>query len=226
MIVDYNTLVSAIKNYAQMDDPTDVDPAMSFIVQNAQQRLSRDFHPPGLMFKDPTLYSVNTSTGIVTISTSLLDARFRGFSAVYWTSTTSPDYQQPLFYRTPEFVFDYIDNDTRGTPKYYSKVANSIYVAPIPDSGSSVVFNIYVQPTVATSAHPTNYYIDRTPTLLFYAAMAEMSRFMKSPTAVTVWEQSYERELTKIVNEDRRERRDSQKAPGSPAGTNTLTGGP
>ena len=226
MITSYSTLVSAVKNFTELDDPNDVDPIMPVIGQLAQQRLSRDFQPPGLIFRDPTEYLVNTSTGKIT--TTVVGETFRGFNALYWTSVSTPNFENPLFYRTPEYVFDYINDDTRGEPKFYTRVGVDIYVAPIPDSTASahVVASYYVQPTAATSTHETNYYTANVPSLLFYAAMAEASRFMKNPTAVGLWEQAYGQELLRVGNDDRRNRRDSQKAPGSPVGTNTQTGGP
>ena len=121
MITSYSTLVSAVKNFTELDDPNDVDPIMPVIGQLAQQRLSRDFQPPGLIFRDPTEYLVNTSTGKIT--TTVVGETFRGFNALYWTSVSTPNFENPLFYRTPEYVFDYINDDTRREYKTWARLA-------------------------------------------------------------------------------------------------------
>ena len=70
-----------------------------------------------------------------------------------------------------------------------------------------------------------NWYTETIPDVLLYGCLAEANLFTKNMEDYTIYLNLYNTRVTKVNNEARRRRRTDYKFPGSPVGTNTLTGG-
>ena len=217
MSITFSTLKSQIQNTAENDDSEFTDAIPDFIGRS-ERRLSRDLdHPELTSHLDATLEAGDpflTKPNNVLLTKNLYV--FNNGSII------------KLLLKTEEFVADYWPTRTStGVPKYYANYGGSEYiVAPAPSSTNRAEIAVVVQPATLSTANQTNFFTDKCFDALFYACMIEATCFMKDYSTTPLWEQKYVTAIQSLQNEGRRTRRDDEQFPASPAGTNTLLGGP
>ena len=214
--ISYNTLVTQIKNYTEVDSNVFTTDVLENFILNAQQRIMMDLPMDSDRFVDQGTMATDVNNIRVPGGTLFV----RGVEV--FNATNSTEKGTWLERRDQTFLSEYIGRltgpegsttsgaDVTGKPKYYSMfggatglsdtTSGSIYLAPTPDA--NYVFRIYYNkmPNTLESGNQTNYISLNFPQGLLYACLVEAYGFLKGPTdMLTLYENKYKTELQKFA---------------------------
>jgi hypothetical protein len=214
--ISYNTLVTQIRNYTEVDSNVFTTDVLESFILNAQQRIMMDLPMDSDRFVDQGTMATDVDNIRVPAGTLFV----RGVEV--FNATNSTEKGTWLEKRDQTFVSEYVGRltgpegsttsgaDVTGKPKYYAMfggatglsdtTSGSIYLAPTPDA--NYIFRIYYNKMPATleSSNQTNYISLYFPQGLLYACLVEAYGFLKGPTdMLTLYEQKYKTELQKFA---------------------------
>ena len=214
--ISYDTLVTQIRNYTEVDANVFTTDVLENFILNAQQRIMMDLPMDSDRFVDQGTMATDVNNIRVPGGTLFV----RGVEV--FNATNSTEKGTWLERRDQTFLSEYIGRltgpegsttsgaDVTGKPKYYSMfggatglsdtTSGSIYLAPTPDA--NYVFRIYYNkmPNTLESGNQTNYISLNFPQGLLYACLVEAYGFLKGPTdMLTLYEQKYKTELQKFA---------------------------
>jgi len=213
----YSTLTNDI--IANMEEDSDeFVSALPAIIERAQGYLQRRLDPLNI-FRF-TEVSVSASSRTLSLPADLLVLKSIQVCATGgWTN---------LLEQNNEFLTAYWPDYTSCAPtKYYAPKDNAtLYLAPTPPSNTTALLEYIPRVTVLSSAHPTNYFSERTEAAFFAAGMMYANAWTKNAAAIQIWKGIADEELAVLNIEYTRARRSdsSNRNLGSPE--NTLTGSP
>jgi hypothetical protein len=126
-----------------------------------------------------------------------------------------------------EFLQEYWPNASlTDEPRYFANFDDStLYVAPTPDAAYVMELGYQGRINPLSNTNTTNWYTENASDALLYGSLSEANLFTKNMEDYNIYNKKYVESVTAINNEARRRRRTDYKFPGSPLGTNTLTGG-
>ena len=214
--ISYNTLVTQIRNYTEVDANVFTTDVLESFILNAQQRIMMDLP----MDSDRFVEQGTMATDVNTIRVPAGSLFVRGVEV--FNATNSTEKGTWLERRDQTFLTEFVGRltgpegsttsgaDVTGKPKYYAMfggatglsdtTSGSIYLAPTPDANYN--FRIYFNKMPATleSSNQTNYISLYFPQGLLYACLVEAYGFLKGPTdMLTLYEQKYKTELQKFA---------------------------
>ena len=217
--ISYNTLVTQIKNYTEVDANVFTTDTLESFILNAQQRIMMDLPMDSDRFVDQGTMATDVDNIRVPAGTLFV----RGVEV--FNATNSTEKGTWLERRDQTFLSEYVGRltgpegsttsgaDVTGKPKYYSMfggatgltdtTSGSIYLAPTPDV--NYIFRIYYNkmPVGLGSGSDGNshtYISNYFPQGLLYACLVEAYGFLKGPTdMLTLYEQKYKTELQKFA---------------------------
>jgi hypothetical protein len=217
-ITSYTTLVSAVVDYFE-DDGTEFKAYIPVAIDLAEQRLTREIDSTALKFQ--TRVSSNVNSRFITKPTG-----YRlGFNLKY----VGPDGEIKTLIKTTEsFIEDYWPwgATSVGCPKYYTDYDMSTFlIAPTVSNAGDFPLAYSGRPTPLTALVSTNVFSTVYSDLLYTATLREQAAFARQGSMLDMLEKHYQSKLQDIVNEGRRERRDSGLEPTNQQGNiNTLNG--
>ena len=214
--ISYNTLVTQIRNYTEVDANVFTTDVLENFILNAQQRIMMDLPMDSDRFVDQG--TMATDVNNIRVPAGALFIR----GVEVFNTTNSTEKGTWLERRDQTFLSEYVGRltgpegsttsgaDVTGKPKYYSMfggatglsdtTSGSIYLAPTPDA--NYIFRIYYNkmPDTLESGNQTNYISLNFPQGLLYACLVEAYGFLKGPTdMLTLYEQKYKTELQKFA---------------------------
>jgi hypothetical protein len=214
--ISYNTLVTQIRNYTEVDANVFTTDVLESFILNAQQRIMMDLPMDSDRFVDQGTFATDVNNVRVPAGALFI----RGIEV--FNATNSTEKGTWLERRDQTFLSEYIGRltgpkgsttsgaDVTGKPKYYSMfggatglsdtTSGGIYVAPTPDA--NYIYRIYFNkmPDTLESSNQTNYISLNFPQGLLYACLVEAYGFLKGPTdMLTLYEQKYKTELQKFA---------------------------
>ena len=214
--ISYNTLVTNIRSYTEVDANVFTTDVLESFILNAQQRIMMDLP----MDSDRFVEQGTMATDVNNIRVPAGALFIRGVEV--FNVTNSTEQGTWLERRDQTFLSEFVGRltgpegtttsgaDVTGKPKYYSMfggatglsdtTSGSIYLAPTPDA--NYIFRIYYNkmPDTLESSNQTNYISLNFPQGLLYACLVEAYGFLKGPTdMLTLYEQKYKQELQKFA---------------------------
>jgi hypothetical protein len=214
--ISYNTLVTQIRNYTEVDSNVFTTDVLESFILNAQQRIMMDLP----MDSDRFVEQGTMATDVNNIRVPAGALFIRGVEV--FNAANSTEAGTWLERRDQTFLSEYVGrltgpegsttsgSDVTGKPKYYSMfggatglsdtTSGSIYLAPTPDA--NYIFRIYYNkmPDTLESSNQTNYISLYFPQGLLYACLVEAYGFLKGPTdMLTLYENKYKTELQKFA---------------------------
>ena len=214
--ISYNTLVTQIRNYTEVDANVFTTDVLESFILNAQQRIMMDLPMDSDRFVDQGTMAADVNNIRVPAGSLFV----RGVEV--FNATNSTEQGTWLERRDQTFLSEYVGRltgpegsttsgaDVTGKPRYYSMfggatglsdtTSGSIYLAPTPDA--NYIFRIYYNkmPDTLESSNQTNYISLYFPQGLLYACLVEAYGFLKGPTdMLTLYEQKYKTELQKFA---------------------------
>ena len=214
--ISYNTLVTQIRNYTEVDSNVFTTDVLESFILNAQQRIMMDLPMDSDRFVDQGTFATDVNNVRVPAGALFI----RGIEV--FNATNSTEQGTWLERRDQTFLSEFVGRltgpegsttsgaDVTGKPKYYSMfggatglsdtTSGGIYVAPTPDA--NYIYRIYFNkmPDTLESSNQTNYISLNFPQGLLYACLVEAYGFLKGPTdMLTLYEQKYKTELQKFA---------------------------
>ena len=214
--ISYNTLVTQIRNYTEVDANVLTTDILENIILNAQQRIFYDIP----MDSDRFVQEGTMSAGNNSINAPAGALFIRGIEVFDSTSaTTGPG--QWLEKKDQTYLSEYVDRltgsegdrtaqDVTGFPKYYAMfggatglsdtTSGGMYLAPTPDANYK--FRIYYNkmPDGLSSSTTTTYLSKYFPQGLLYACLVEAYGFLKGPTdMLTYYENRYKNAIQQFA---------------------------
>jgi len=203
-VLTYDTLTTAIQDYAERNDANFVSQIPLFIMLG-ERRVARDLKILGLkiaitdnftpnlgVFAKPTRWlndsSFNIGTGATLNSRVYLLQRSVEFCRLYWPDPTKV-----------------------GTPKYYASDYNYNFwfVVPTPDIAYPYEILYYQTPPLIDAITSNNYLTESAPEILLFATLAETAPYLKDDERIKVWEAKYATARQALGDEDIRRIQDA-----------------
>ena len=216
----YSTLVTAIRDYTEVDANVFTETIVDGFIMAAQHRINLDCP----MDSDRVLEQGQLATDNNSITMPVGTLFVRGIKVFNSTAnTTGPG--QWLERRDQTFISEYVDEltgtaggventDVTGLPKYYSMfggattgastaTSGAVYLAPTPDKNYQYIIHYNTMPVGLGSGNDGNsstYLSNYFPQGLLYACLTEAFSFLKGPTdMLTLYDKKYTQELQKFA---------------------------
>jgi len=216
----YSTLVTAIRDYSEVDANVFTETIVDGFIMAAQNRINLDLPMDSDRVQDEAQFATDFNT--ITMPTKALFVR--GIE-VYESTANTNGQGIWLEKRDQTFMSEYVGNltgtsggaaaqDVTGLPKYYAMfggattgantaTSGAIYVAPTPDANYKYILHWNAMPTGLGSGGDGNsntYLSNYFPQGLLYACLVEAFMFLKGPTdMLTLYENRYKTELQKFA---------------------------
>lgn len=218
MPMTYSSLKTDIQTWAE-NTGTDFTAQLDTFIGNTQERLSRDIDPVG--FNQNVTSSMSVGDRFITLPSAIEPMLINYLNIIVSGN------RQFLEIKPIEYLQEYWPNASiTSTPVYFANFDdNTLYVAPTPDSAYTMELGYQGRINPLSNTNTTNWYTENAPDALLYGSLSEANLFTKNMEDYNIYNKKYVESVTAINNEARRRRRTDYKFPGSPLGTNTLTGG-
>ena len=216
----YSTLVTAIRDYSEVDANVFTETIVDGFIMAAQNRINLDLP----MDSDRVQAEAQFATDFNTITMPTKTLFVRGIEVFESTANTNGQGVW-LEKRDQTFMSEYVGNltgtsggaaaqDVTGLPKYYAMfggattgantaTSGAIYVAPTPDANYKYIIHYNAMPVGLGSGGDGNsntYLSNYFPQGLLYACLVEAFMFLKGPTdMLTLYENRYKSELQKFA---------------------------
>jgi len=216
----YSTLVTAIRDYTEVDANVLTETIIDGFIMAAQHRINLDCPMDSDRFQDQGQFATDFNT--ITMPVKLLFVR--GIEVFNSTANTNGQGQW-LERRDQTFMSEYVGNltgtsggaaaqDVTGLPKYYSmfggattgatrNTSGAIFLAPTPDANYQYIIHYNAMPVGLGSGNDGNsstYLSNYFPQGLLYACLTEAFSFLKGPTdMLTLYDKKYNTELQKFA---------------------------
>ena len=216
--ISYNTLVTQIRSYTEVDSNVLTTDQLENIILNAQYRIMRDVP----IDADRKQQTGNLVTGQESINSPAGSLFIRGIQ-VYTSTSETTGANTYLEKKDVTYLQEYVSSTAsakRGKPKYYASFGGAtgdsdtnsgrIYLSPTPDSTYKFRVHYNKMPDTLESSNTTNYISMNFPNGLLYCCLAEAYGFLKGPAdMLTLYEKKYKEEVQKFASEQiGRRRRD------------------
>ena len=218
MAMTYSSLQNDIKVWAE-NTGTDFTAQVGNFIQNAFESLSRDIDPIG--FNENVTTTKIAGDRFVNLPTAIEPMLFN-----YLTITVGSNVSY-LELKTLAFCQEYWpDISLQNQPKYFANFDDDrVYLAPTPDQNYTLKLGYQGKINPLSNTNTTNWYTENISDVLLFGCLAQANLFTKNLEDYTIYTNLYNTRVATVNNEARRRRRTDYKFPGSPVGTNTLTGG-
>lgn len=200
--MNYSELVTAIRNYTEVDSNVFSSSVIDTFILLAENRILRDIDLD--VFKQEASGTMTSGNKFLTAPSDILTHRY--------LMVTSGDDQIFLDFRDPSFIKEYWpDGTATGVPKYYSVWdQNTLYVAPTPASNYTVEIGYIYRPTQLSSSNTTTWISTNAPEALLYACLVQAYSYLKGPMdLVQFYDASYKQAIQGLgIEQQGRRRRD------------------
>ena len=214
--ISYNTLVTQIRNYTEVDSNVFTTDILESFILNAQQRIMMDLP----MDSDRFVEQGTMATDVNTIRVPAGSLFVRGVEV--FNATNSTEQGRWLERRDQTFLTEFVGRltgpegsttsgaDVTGKPKYYSmfggatgttsSTSGGIYIAPTPDANYQYIIHYNKIPPGLETETSGTYVSKYFPQGLLYCCLSEAYSYLKGPTdMLTLYEQKYKTELQKFA---------------------------
>ena len=216
----YSTLVTAIRDYTEVDANVFTETIVDGFIMAAQNRINLDIPMDSDRVQDQAQFVTDFNS--ITMPTKALFVRgIKVFNST--ANTTGPG--QWLEKRDQTFISEYVNEltgtaggaaaqDVTGFPKYYAMyggattgattaTSGAVYLAPTPNANYQYIIHYNVMPVGLGSGGDGNsntYLSNYFPQGLLYACLVEAYGFLKGPQdMLTLYTQKYTQELQKFA---------------------------
>ena len=218
--ISYDTLVTQIRNYTEVDSNVLTTDILENIILNAQYRIMRDVP----IDADKKQQLGNFVAGQESINAPAGCLFVRGIQVYDTNGSAITGANRWLEKKDMPYLQEYQDvtgtSAAQGQPKYYAMFGGAtgntdttsgrIFVAPTPNTTYRFRVHFNKMPDPLESGKQSNYISLNFPNGLLYCCLSETYGFLKGPIdMLTLYENKYKEEVQKFANEQvGRRRRD------------------
>jgi hypothetical protein len=198
----YNELVTAIRNYTEVDANVFSENVINTFIMMAENRILRDIDLD--VFKQEVVGCTTAGNKFLTTPDDILTHRY--------LMVKVGDEQVFLEFRDTSFMKEYwADGSQTGVPKYYSVWdQNTFYLAPTPDIKYDVELGYIYRPAQLSPTQTTTWISTKIPEALLYACLIQAYSYTKGPPEMmSYFENAYRQAIQGIgIEQQGRRRRD------------------
>ena len=218
--ITYNTLVTQIRNYTEVDSNVLTTDILENIILNSQYRIMRD----APIDADKKQQLGNFVAGQESINAPAGCLFVRGIQVYDTNGSAITGANRWLEKKDMTYLQEYQDvtgtSAAQGQPKYYAMFGGAtgntdttsgrIFVAPTPNTTYRFRIHFNKMPDTLESGNQSNYISLNFPNGLLYCCLSETYGFLKGPIdMLTLYENKYKQEIQKFaVEQTGRRRRD------------------
>ena len=218
--ITYDTLVTQIRNYTEVDSNVLTTDILENIILNAQYRIMRDVP----IDADKKQQLGNFVAGQESINAPAGCLFVRAIQVYDTNGSAITGANRWLEKKDMTYLQEYQDvtgtSAAQGQPKYYAMFGGAtgntdttsgrIFVAPVPNTTYRFRLHFNKMPDTLESSNQSNYISLNFPNGLLYCCLSETYGFLKGPIdMLTLYENKYKEEVQKFANEQvGRRRRD------------------
>ena len=218
--ITYNTLVTQIRNYTEVDSNVLTTDILENIILNSQYRILRDVP----IDADKKQQLGNFVAGQESINAPAGCLFVRGIQVYDTNGSAITGANRWLEKKDMTYLQEYQDvtgtSAAQGQPKYYAMFGGAtgntdttsgrIFVAPTPNTTYRFRIHFNKMPDTLESGNQSNYISLNFPNGLLYCCLSETYGFLKGPIdMLTLYENKYKQEIQKFaVEQTGRRRRD------------------
>ena len=218
--ITYDTLVTQIRNYTEVDSNVLTTDILENIILNAQYRIMRDVP----IDADKKQQLGNFVAGQESINAPAGCLFVRGIQVYDTNGSAITGANRWLEKKDMTYLQEYQDvtgtSAAQGQPKYYAMFGGAtgntdttsgrIFVAPVPNTTYRFRVHFNKMPDTLESSNQSNYISLNFPNGLLYCCLSETYGFLKGPIdMLTLYENKYKQEVQKFAAEQvGRRRRD------------------
>ena len=218
--ITYNTLVTQIRNYTEVDSNVLTTDILENIILNSQYRIMRD----APIDADKKQQLGNFVAGQESINAPAGCLFVRGIQVYDTNGSAITGANRWLEKKDMTYLQEYQDvtgtSAAQGQPKYYAMFGGAtgntdttsgrIFVAPVPNTTYRFRVHFNKMPDTLESGNQSNYISLNFPNGLLYCCLSETYGFLKGPIdMLTLYENKYKQEVQKFAAEQvGRRRRD------------------
>ena len=218
--ITYDTLVTQIRNYTEVDSNVLTTDILENIILNAQYRIMRDVP----IDADKKQQLGNFVAGQESINAPAGCLFVRGIQVYDTNGSAITGANRWLEKKDMTYLQEYQDvtgtSAAQGQPKYYAMFGGAtgntdttsgrIFVAPVPNTTYRFRVHFNKMPDTLESGNQSNYISLNFPNGLLYCCLSETYGFLKGPIdMLTLYENKYKQEIQKFaVEQTGRRRRD------------------
>ena len=218
--ITYDTLVTQIRNYTEVDSNVLTTDILENIILNAQYRIMRDVP----IDADKKQQLGNFVAGQESINAPAGCLFVRGIQVYDTNGSAITGANRWLEKKDMTYLQEYQDvtgtSAAQGQPKYYAMFGGAtgntdttsgrIFVAPVPNTTYRFRVHFNKMPDTLESGNQSNYISLNFPNGLLYCCLSETYGFLKGPIdMLTLYENKYKQEVQKFAAEQvGRRRRD------------------
>lgn len=126
-----------------------------------------------------------------------------------WRKTTSISVgnavgqPEPILLRKLEYLYNYVDYDTPGLPKYYADYDyDHWFFAPVPDQAYPFEAIVYTRLQPLASDNQTNWLTQNAPNAMLFGTLKQTAPFLKDDSRLAVWTQMFNEAMGALKAED------------------------
>ena len=218
--ISYNTLITQIRNYTEVDSNVLTTDILENIILNSQYRIMRDVP----IDADKKQQLGNFVAGQESINAPAGCLFVRGIQVYDTNGSAITGANRWLEKKDMTYLQEYQDvtgtSAAQGQPKYYAMFGGAtgntdttsgrIFVAPTPNTTYRFRVHFNKMPDTLESSNQSNYISLNFPNGLLYCCLSEAYGFLKGPIdMLTLYENKYKQEIQKFaVEQTGRRRRD------------------
>lgn len=187
-LTNYTDLQASVANFLHRSDLTAIIPDL---ITLAEIRINGDL--------DARLQDVKTTlsatSGIdnVALPTDIINIRH--------LSVASASPIVTMEYQSPDTLVTKHPFGAAGTPRAFSVIGTSAYMAPIPDANYTLTL-IYKGRVPSLSAAGTTWLMTNYPHVYLYGALCESAPYLKDDARIPVWEAKYTEAIDTVNSQD------------------------
>lgn len=186
-IVDYPTLLAAIKNWT---DRTDFDAVAPVLVGLAETRMNRDLRVREMLQRETAALSAGVQ--YVDLPDDMVELKSV-------RPITSPP-SRPLTVMTLDEQQEHLSENiqTSQVPTSYAQLGNQISLSPQPTGAFALEIIYYGQIPTLTLVAPTNWIIGKWPDAYLYGSLVESAPYLRDDDRMQMWKDRFEEILNEI----------------------------
>lgn len=107
-----------------------------------------------------------------------------------------------ITYLTPEQLDITWSTTGKGTPCNYTVIGDEIKLGPIPDVVYEMEMAYWKRIDPLSDSNPTNFFMDRAPDILMYAALMQAEGFLQNDQRIQIWRAGLNQGIDDLIRED------------------------
>jgi len=191
-VLTYDSLVTAVEQYLERNDPAVVNQIPTFITL-CEYEIAQQIK---------TLGQQQEVNSVMTANNAVIPKPARWRKTVSFNVTAEDSTPSPVFLRKYEYLLNYNTGGTTGLPLYYADYDYDHWlVSPTPDQAYPFQVLFYERLQPLDSTNQTNWITQNAPNAMLFGTLLQAMPFLKNDQRV-IFQQKYQEAMQVLKAED------------------------